>query len=103
MNLNQPWELVSSSTYFRRVLGNFVNLGFGPKQDGKAHVRFGNTGNGHSPHYQIIDESGSVICFNGRNHKQDKTVANAFAEGNLSERSFQYSDVQTLLKNCTDD
>lgn len=100
MASKHPWELVSSSTYFRRVLGNFEKLGFGPKKDGHAHVRFGETGIGHSPHYQIADDAGTISCFNGRNHEQDKLVGQAFSEANLSERFFRYSEVQAMLANC---
>jgi hypothetical protein len=100
MPSKHPWELVSSSTYFRRILGNFEKLGFGPKKDGQAHVQFGETGNGHSPHYQITDDTGNIACFNGRNHKRDKSVGQAFADANLFERLFCYSEVQALLANC---
>lgn len=101
MPAKSPWELVSSATYFRRVLGNFVKLGFGPAQDGKAHVRFGETGDGHSPLYQITNGTASATCFNGLNHKQNKSLPMTFAIVNLSKRSFNYSEVQTLLANCT--
>lgn len=101
MNKMHPWELVSSQIYFRRVLGNFVVLGFGPAKDGQALVRFGETGIGHSPHYQITDDTGAITCFNGRNHKQDASVTIAFAEANMSAQSFCYSEVQTLLANCS--
>lgn len=91
----KPWELVSNPSYFRQVLGNMVALGFGPKFTGEAHIRFGNTGIGHAPHYQIEDEGGSKHCFSGLNHKSSSEEA--FESDHLSEERFTYADIQAML------
>lgn len=92
----KPWEKVSDPSYFRGVMRSMVGLGFGPKHEGKAHVRFGTTGIGHSPHYQIEANDGAKHCFSGRNHED--ADEESFAEANLSEERFSYSEVQAMLE-----
>jgi hypothetical protein len=92
-----PWEKVADSTYFRRVLGNMVAAKeLGAKEE--LGVRFGLTGAGHAPHYQVEAPSGERACFNGLNHKHSTVVDDAFAPHNLSDQAFTYAEVQQMLK-----
>jgi hypothetical protein len=93
----KPWEKVTDPNYFRKVLGQMVALGFGPKHEGKAHVRFGGTGGGHAPNYQIEDNVGTTHCFRGMSHDPATLGDDAFAEKNLSEERFTYAQVQAML------
>jgi hypothetical protein len=97
----KPWEKVSDPSYFRAVLGNMVALGFGPKHGSIAHTRFGNTGIGHAPHYQIEGEDGIKHCYNGLNHSDAKDVDVEFEPRNLSEECFTYADIQAMLARLT--
>lgn len=92
---SKPWELVADHRYFRKVLGNMTALGFGPKHDGKAYVRFGNTGGGIAPNYQIQGDDNAIHCFGGRNHQT--STDDEFETGHLSEERFTYRDVTAML------
>lgn len=91
----KPWELVTDPRYFQGVLKSFVALGFGPKKEGNAFVRFGNMGGGHSPNYQIQTDEGNIYCYGGQNHKP--RAEDEFDSENLSEEKFSYTDVTTML------
>ncbi|MFT5329988.1 MAG: hypothetical protein ACI9KA_001065 [Parasphingorhabdus sp.] len=93
----RPWEVVANPSYFRKILGNMVDLGFGPKASGGALIRFGVTGIGHSPHYQIELPNKSIVCFNGLNHKEAAIDGEEFANRNLSVEQFNYQQVETML------
>lgn len=97
MTTNKPWEQVTDPSYFRQVLGKMYALGFGPKSDGAAHIRFGTTGIGHSPNYQIEGPDGVKHCFKGMGHAEATDVADEFAPANLSEEQFSYADVEAML------
>lgn len=92
----RPWEDVSDASYFRAVMRNMVNLGFGPRSNGAGHVRFGRTGIGHAPNYQIEGDDGSKHVFNGLGHKEASHIEDEFADDRLSER-FSYDQVQGML------
>lgn len=92
-----PWEQVTDPNYFRKVLGNFVALGCGPRRSEVAHVRFGQTGVGHAPNYQIECPDGKKHCFRGMGHAEAPDVKEEFAPNNLSERSYTYHDVEAML------
>lgn len=94
---NKPWEQVSDPSYFRQVMGNMVGLGFGPRQPDAAHVRFGTTGIGHAPNYQIEDASGAKHCFRGMGHAEASEVDDEFTPENLSPDRFSYADIQGML------
>ena len=96
--INQ-WEQVADPSYFRQILGNMVALGYGRKHEGKSHVRFGTTGIGHSPNYQIEGDNGLKNCFRGQNHEQ--SPEDEFDDSNLSEDRFTYSEVQAMLARLT--
>ena len=97
MTTNKPWEQVADPSYFKQVMGNMVGLGFGPRQSQVAYVRFGTTGIGHAPNYQIEGPDGAKHCFRGMGHAEASEVDDEFATGNLSEDRFSYGDVQTML------
>lgn len=97
MTTSKPWEQVTDPSYFRQVMGNIVGLGFGPRFDQAAHVRFGTTGIGHAPNYQIEGPDGVKHCFRGMGHDEASEVDDAFADENLSEDRFTYADIQTML------
>ena len=100
-DLSKPWEDVADPGYFRKVMKNMVDLGLGPKNEGKAHTRFGNTGKGHAPNYQIEDTDGQKHCFRGMGHEPASAVDEAFADDRLSEERFTYSQVQAMLARLT--
>ncbi|WP_430417268.1 hypothetical protein [Parasphingorhabdus sp.] len=93
----KPWEDVTDPSYFRKVIGNMVDLGFGRTSSAGALVRFGTTGIGHSPHYQFELPDKSVVCFNGLNHKEASIDGEEFANRNLSTEQFNYLQVETML------
>ena len=97
-NENRPWEQVSDPSYFRAVMRNFVAMGFGPAKDGLATVRFGRTGDGVHPNYQIEGDGSAPQCFRGSNHTEASDLANAFDPEKISE-PFTYSDVAAMLEN----
>lgn len=93
----RPWEDVTDPSYFRAVMRNFVAMGFGPSKGSEAVVRFGSTGGGVHPNYQIEGRDASVQCFRGSNHKEADDLAEAFIPANISE-PFTYDEVSELLK-----
>lgn len=97
MTTNKPWKQVADEGYFRKVLGNMRVLGFGPRSGADAHVRFGTTGIGHAPNYQIEGPDGVKHCFKGLNHKGAPDVGGEFAPANLSEEQFSHADVEAML------
>ena len=58
-------------------------------------VRFGTTGKGLKPHYQIRNSQGKDLTFNGLSHEKfiDQDV---FNDDNLS-RGFDYDEITTAL------
>lgn len=92
-----PWEKAADPTYFRKVMGNMVGLGFGPKNNEPAHVRFGLTGTGHAPNYQIESPNGLKHCFRGMGHGEATEAGDEFAPDNLSAERFSYADLQGML------
>jgi hypothetical protein len=94
---NAPWTKVADQSYFRQVLGNMHDLGFGIRNSTTAHVRFGLTGIGHAPNYQIEGADGSTHCFRGMGHAPARNVESEFDPENLSRDTFSYADVQGML------
>ena len=92
-----PWEKVTDQSYFKGVLGNMVALGCGPRRSDQAAIRFGNTGGGHAPNYQIELPGGEKRCFNGMGHKEASSGSDEFAPANLSVERFSYQDVEGML------
>ena len=97
MITKKPWEHVTDPSYFRQVMGNMVALGFGPRRSEAACVRFGTTGLGHAPNYQIAGANGVKHCFRGMGHAEAFEVDDEFAAENLSTERFTYSDIQAML------
>lgn len=94
----KPWEHVEDPSYFRKVLGNMVKLGFGPKREIEGRVRFGLTGKGYAPNYQIEGADGSKHCFRGLGHSACLEDDEEFSAQRLSDAPYSYEDVQGLLK-----
>ena len=92
---------MNDESYFRKVMGNMVDLGFGPKNPDSAFIRFGMTGIGHAPNYQIEAFDGAKHCFRGMGHAEVTDVTDEFAPTNLSTECFRYIDVQNLLARIT--
>ena len=92
-----PWKDVSDSSYFRRVMRNMGALGFGPRKAAVGYVRFGITGTGYGPNYQIEGPDDTRHCYWGRGHKEASTSDDEFAAQNLSDERFTYQDIQGLL------
>lgn len=92
----RPWEQVSDPSYFRKVMGNMFSLGLGPRRSEEGRVRFGVTGDGHAPNYQI-EGSGLKRCYRGMGHAEASDVDEEFAPANLSDQQFTYKDVEAML------
>jgi len=91
----EPYEMVKDEDYFRDVLGNiYTQAGL---DRGSAKVRFGKTGDGVSPHYQV-EVNGLTRRYSGRTHMayhEDSEVP--FDDFNLSPGSFSATDVQGMI------
>jgi len=100
---NRPWEHVNDCSYFRGVMGNMVRLGCGKKSPEAGSVRFGRTGSGYAPNYQIerLQPDPEQFQFNGLGHSEVAHVDETFAPENISEQ-FSYSDVEQMLARCLD-
>ncbi|RYF21709.1 MAG: hypothetical protein EOO77_05510 [Oxalobacteraceae bacterium] len=92
-----PWEKVADPSYFKKVMANMVNLGFGLKNTDSAYVRFGLTGTGHAPNYQIEGLDDVKHCFRGMGHGEATDAGEEFTAGNLSAERFSYVDVRNML------
>ncbi len=68
------------------------------KMHAGSSVRFGTTGAGIKPHYQIKHANGNVIAFNGLSHSRFDGP-DVFNDANLSE-PFDYSEI-TAAYNST--
>lgn len=97
-NTSLPYELVQDPNYFRDVMRNMQWV------EGRENrrVRFGLTGNGHSPHYQTgwpTDHpmSTQVRRFSGQTHRAfHQAPLETFDPDNLS-RAFTWEEVQGML------
>jgi hypothetical protein len=96
MSDNRPWEKVIDPSYLKKVMRNMVALDFGPKHPVQC-LRFGTTGTGHAPNYQIEGPDGVKHCFKGMGHGETSNAGNEFAPGNLSADMFSYSVVCDML------
>ncbi|MEC3950822.1 hypothetical protein [Sphingobium sp. HWE2-09] len=101
MSDNRQWEKVADDGYFRAVMGKMVDLGFGPRRDEAGYVRFGITGIGHAPNYQIEGPDGVKHCFKGMGHGEAVDAGDEFAPSNLSADRFSYTDVRDMLARLT--
>jgi hypothetical protein len=88
----EPVESVKSADYFRRVLSNM-----GKPSDGNR-VRFGLTGDGVRPNYQIEFANEGPVAYASINHKRDASVV-TYDDAELG-RARTYEEVQTLLAGC---
>ena len=94
MSDSRPWEIVTNPDYFRGILGNLVS-----KADGT--VRFGRTGYGTWPNYQIETSDGTKLPYRGNNHERDpQAPETGYEESNLAPDIFDYRGVQSLLAAC---
>lgn len=93
----RPHELVENPDYFRDVMLNMSTM-IGKKEN--AFVRFGLTGIGVSPNYEIGAIEGpfqsQTFAFDGRSHERFHSPY-PFDAANLSE-SFSYMEVRDMLK-----
>jgi hypothetical protein len=60
-------------------------------------LRFGITGNGHAPNYQIECPDGTKHRFRGMGHGEVTDAGGGFAPNNLSTERFSFADVQAML------
>lgn len=98
MSDSRPWEDVRDDNYFRMVQKNMVESGLGRKEE--VRVRFGRTGEGYAPHYQL-EANGQFRRFNGLSHRlyADEPLR-SFDEGHISDEIFDYDGVVELRKDC---
>ena len=88
---NPIWEQVSNDRYYRKVLGNLVKFGgIG------GSVRFGATGSGVAPNYQVKSADGTMTLFGGLSHKPDSFPVEEFEEAHLSP-PYDKEAIQTLI------
>jgi hypothetical protein len=93
------WEKVDTHNYYREVMGNMYELR--TEQEEAIHVRFGTTGNGTSPHYEIEKEDSSKHPFNGLNHNIFVDAPEGeFNSTNLTEQTYLIADIKLLLKDA---
>lgn len=100
MTNNRPWEDVTEDSYFRGILGNIHHRGgLGPKAE--IRVRFGTTGDGVCPNYQLEGSNGQVIRFFGRSHKEfHESQWLTFDPARLSDETFCIEDIKSMLARC---
>lgn len=91
-----PWKKVADPAYFRQVMGNMVDLGFGPRRGDVGYVRFGTTGTGHAPNYQIEGPDSVKHCFRGMGHGEATDAGDEFEPRNLSDQ-FSYDEITEML------
>lgn len=98
-NDKRPWESVDNASYFRKILGNMSDKGFGRNAESPGYVRFGLLGNGHSPNYQLEDTVGTAVaCFHGLGSQKEAAISEeAFKTENLSDERFAYADIQQMI------
>lgn len=72
--------------YMSKVIENIRN-----RHGINSFVKFGLTGKGVEPNYQVIDYKGGVFTYNGRSHDFDINTE-LYSENNLS-RKFSYDDL----------
>ncbi|TLX15974.1 hypothetical protein [Rhizobium sp. MHM7A] len=72
------WETLGDKGFYRQVLANMIKFGH------PAGIRFGTTGRGVYPNYQVHYPDGSVRAFRGRNHGLFSGVNAMFKDRNLS-------------------
>lgn len=91
-----PWDDVADPHYFPRVLKKFHDCSdFGDPKENK--VRFGATGEGVAPNYQVQSASGEQKrCYNGLGHREASHVDEEFDPERLS-RPFTYLEVQQMI------
>jgi len=87
------YRRVNDKTYFSKVLDALDSCGHG------AEVRFGETGEGKHPNYQVYSQNGDIYPFLGVNHEPSKNSQVEFSNTNLSPR-LKRKDVVQLLDSC---
>jgi hypothetical protein len=100
MTDNKPWLLVRDPGYFRGVLGSMVAFHANARHESSITVRFGLTGDGIRPNYQI-EAPARVAPKRGDNHRDDMhAAATGYTDADLSSERFTLVEVQALLKSC---
>jgi hypothetical protein len=103
MTTVRPHELVLDQNYFRDVLHSMrSNI---PKKELRC-VRFGLTGDGIAPNYEITFPDGDYekpfrLPISGLTHKTHHQFPANFEEENLTEK-FTWDDVREMLKQCVE-
>lgn len=72
------WETLGDKGFYRLVLANMAKFG------DPAGIRFGTTGRGVYPNYQVHYPDGTVRAFRGRTHSLFFGVSGKFKDRNLS-------------------
>jgi hypothetical protein len=92
--MTHAYEKVREENYFEDVLRNMRSA------SGGWTVRFGETGDGVRPNYQIEKLAGEVTRFHGRTHEEFHERPDAsFDETRLSQ-PLTYADVYREIKRC---
>lgn len=95
----RPHELVEDPNYFRDVLNSMRTV----VNKDLRRVRFGLTGDGIAPNYEITVPDGNYMensvrfPFNGLTHKAHHQSPEPFEAANLTEK-FSWDDVLDMLK-----
>lgn len=100
MEDDKPWLLVRDPAYFRGVLGSMVAFDRNARHDSSIVVRFGLTGDGVRPNYQV-ESPGRSAAKRGDSHAPDKQAfAASYADHDISAEHFALADVTALLERC---
>ena len=90
-----PHELVKDQNYFRDVRGN---MGAMISEKELRRVRFGLSGEGVAPNYQVSTPGETEkYPFSGLSHKPDQRTLEAYDDANLTD-PFTWEDVQQMLE-----
>jgi hypothetical protein len=99
MRTFKPWREVRNCSYFQQVLAGMMAFDAKADSDSSVIVRFGLTGRGVRPNYQI-ESPASVVAVRGDTHERHQHTR--FDDRELSQERFTYAQVQALHKRCID-
>ena len=95
--------MVRKPEYFQGVLAAIVNFYPDALHNPDVVVRFGLTGEGVHPNYQLEAPCGKVTARMGVNHEADLSAPNGrFDDSELSVERYTVPGVRKLLERCKD-
>ena len=82
---DEPWSHVEDPDYFKEIMKNVVHYG-GPVAGNASTVRFGMTGKGIRPNYQI-SYGDKKVAIASVNHKPDSSSPEEYDDEKLSNKA----------------